>query len=194
MIHPIGGGSYGEVWLARSLTGSYRAIKVVWRDDFELERTFEREFEGIKKFEPISRSHPGLVHILHVGRNDEQGFYYYVMELADGQGELAEVDPDLYVPNTLRMEMNFHGRVPIKKTLDFGVSIAEALAHLHSHGLSPGHQTVEHHLRRRRGEAGGHRIGRRKRAAHVCRHGGLCPAGGTGIDPRRHLQPRHGAL
>ena len=48
MLRRIGKGSYGEVWLARSVTGSMRAIKVVNRRDFEHERTFEREFEGIK--------------------------------------------------------------------------------------------------------------------------------------------------
>ena len=60
MIRQIGKGSYGEVWLGRGVTGALRAVKVVSRADFEYDRTFEREFEGIKKFEPISRNHPGL--------------------------------------------------------------------------------------------------------------------------------------
>ena len=58
IIRIIGKGSYGEVWLARGVTGVMRAIKVVSRSDFEHEKTFEREFEGIKFFEPISRGHP----------------------------------------------------------------------------------------------------------------------------------------
>ena len=28
------------------------------------------EFEGLRKFTPVSRSHPGLVHVLHVGRDE----------------------------------------------------------------------------------------------------------------------------
>src|ERR1700683_1863269 len=32
MMRTIGRGSYGDVWLARGLTGVYRAVKVVWRD------------------------------------------------------------------------------------------------------------------------------------------------------------------
>ena len=74
MIRQIGKGSYGEVWLGRSVTGALRAVKVVRRADFELERTFEREFEGIKSFEPISRKHPGLVNILHIGRKRSKAF------------------------------------------------------------------------------------------------------------------------
>ncbi len=70
LIKRIGSGAYGEVWLAESVTGALRAVKIVWREDFELTKTFHREFQGIQQFEPISRGHPGLVHILHVGWNE----------------------------------------------------------------------------------------------------------------------------
>src|SRR5438445_391813 len=82
LLRLIGRGAYGEVWLARSTTGLYRAVKVVRRSAFDHVRPFEREFEGIQKFEPISHSEC-QVHILHVGRNDAGGYFYYVMELAD---------------------------------------------------------------------------------------------------------------
>ena len=87
LLRRIGGGSYGEVWLARNVLGDYRAVKVIYRAKFEHDRPFEREFEGIQKFEPISRLHESQVDILHVGRNDEAGYFYYVMELADDAGE-----------------------------------------------------------------------------------------------------------
>src|SRR5438132_2628733 len=80
-LRVIGRGAYGEVWLARNLTGSFVALKVVQRAAFDHDRPFEREFEGIKRFEPISRSDPSQLAIFHVGRGD--GFFYYVMELAD---------------------------------------------------------------------------------------------------------------
>lgn len=98
VLRCIGKGSYGEVWLARSVTGALRAVKVVRRSDFELDRTFEREFEGIMRFEPISRDHPGLVHVLHVGRNDDEGFYYYVMELGDDRETGSRVSPETTRP------------------------------------------------------------------------------------------------
>src|SRR5437870_13583804 len=82
MLRLIGRGAYGEVWLARSTTGLYRAVKVVHRSAFDHDRPFEREFDGIQKFEPISHSE-SQVHILHVGRNVAGGYFYYVMELAD---------------------------------------------------------------------------------------------------------------
>src|SRR5256886_6247588 len=93
LLRRIGGGSYGEVWLARNKLGTLRAIKVVYRKTFEDARPFEREFKGIQKFEPISRSHDGLVDILQVGGTEE--YFYYVMELADDASSpvAADVSP-----------------------------------------------------------------------------------------------------
>lgn len=137
LIRRIGSGAYGEVWLAQSITGALRAVKIVWREDFELEKTFHCEFEGIQQFEPISRGHPGLVHILHVGWNEEHGFYYYVMELADD----AEAGPHIeelstYVPRTLSSDMKQHGRLDLHFCQEAGAFIADALHYMHEHGLT----------------------------------------------------------
>ena len=75
-IRQIGRGAFGEVWLARSVTGALRAVKVVWREDYDHVDSFEREFEAIMRYEPISRRHPALLPILQVGRNEGDGFYY----------------------------------------------------------------------------------------------------------------------
>src|SRR6266704_3194249 len=83
LLRCVGRGSYGEVWLARNIMGTYRAVKVVYRKNFDNDRPYQREFDGIQKFEPISRSHDGLVDILQVGRDEQAGYFYYVMELAD---------------------------------------------------------------------------------------------------------------
>src|SRR5215469_12644282 len=83
LLRPIASGAYGQVWLARNRLGVYRAVKIVHRASFDHDRPFEREFAGIKAFEPISRSHEGLVDLLQVGRDDAAGYFYYVMELAD---------------------------------------------------------------------------------------------------------------
>src|SRR5438094_2255726 len=85
LIRLIGRGSYGQVWLAKNAVGTLRAIKVVYRATFEKAEHFEREFKGLQKFEPISRSHEGFVDILQLGCNEEAGCFYYVMELADDQ-------------------------------------------------------------------------------------------------------------
>src|SRR5215510_1466209 len=91
LIRRIGQGSYGEVWLARNVMGTYRAVKIVYRAAFEHARPFEREFNGIQKFEPISRSHDGFVDVLQIGRTTE--YFYYVMELADDVVTGQELDP-----------------------------------------------------------------------------------------------------
>src|SRR5436190_11940744 len=89
---PIGRGAYGEVWLARNIMGAPRAVKIVWRRQFDSDRPYEREFAGIQRYEPVSRCTDGLVHVLHVGRNDAEGYFYYVMELADSTVPMAESD------------------------------------------------------------------------------------------------------
>ena len=136
VLRCIGKGSYGEVWLSRSLTGSLRAAKVVRREDFELDRTFEREFEGIMRFEPISRDHPGLVHILHVGRNDEEGFYYYIMELGDDRETGSRIEVGDYEPRTMGTDRAVKQRLTVKECVAHGIVLADALAHLHDHGLT----------------------------------------------------------
>ncbi|SKB08603.1 Serine/threonine protein kinase [Prosthecobacter debontii] len=137
LIKRVGSGAYGEVWLAQSVTGAYRAVKIVWREDFELTRTFHREFLGIQQFEPISRGHPCLVHILHVGWNEDRGFYYCVMELADDAEEGPNfADIQTYVPRTLGTDMKRHGRLDLVFCRDAGVYLADALYYMHNRGLT----------------------------------------------------------
>ena len=139
VLRKIGGGAYGEVWLARGVTGALRAVKVVWREDFEDARTFEREFEGILKFEPMSRDHPALVNILHVGRSpDGVSFYYYVMEIGDDVTSGQDINPIEYEPRTLRADHHQASGVQwdTNVCIDVGLRLAEALDHLHERGLA----------------------------------------------------------
>ncbi|MGV3664386.1 MAG: protein kinase domain-containing protein [Prosthecobacter sp.] len=137
LIKRIGSGAYGEVWLAQSVTGALRAVKIVWREDFELTRTFHREFQGIQQFEPISRGHPCLVHILHVGWNENRGFYYCVMELADDAEDGANFsNMQSYVARTLGTDMKRHGRLDPFFCRDAGVYLADALHYMHNHSLT----------------------------------------------------------
>jgi serine/threonine protein kinase len=154
LLRRIDAGAYGEVWLVRNnATGVLRAAKIVRRHTFKDERPFQREFEGIQKFERISREHPTQLALFHVGRNEAEGYFYYVMELADDLGERSSGvleprsgpnnqhsttpllhDPASYVPHTLRADLE-NGRLPAKRVLEIGLALAEALGHLHQHGL-----------------------------------------------------------
>ncbi|MBE0544053.1 MAG: protein kinase, partial [Verrucomicrobia bacterium] len=133
LLRRIGRGAYGEVWLARSVTGAFRAVKIVHRQSFDHERPFEREFEGILKFEPVSRTHDSQVDILHVGRGDD--CFYYLMELADDQATGGQINPDNYTPRTLKSDLLFHGRLPFEECVRIGVALATALESLHGNGL-----------------------------------------------------------
>ncbi|HEY5914080.1 MAG TPA: protein kinase [Verrucomicrobiae bacterium] len=147
LLRLIGRGSYGEVWLARNVMNTPRAVKVVYRSVFEHDRPFDREFAGLQRYEPISRSHEGLVNILHVGRHEPGRCFYAVMELADpvdreptptaaGLADTGAAFPsDSYRPRTLRAELQRRGRLPLDECLQLGTSLASALGHLHKHGL-----------------------------------------------------------
>ncbi len=136
LIERIGSGAYGEVWLARSVLGQLRAVKVIYRNRFADSRPFEREFEGIQRFEPISGSHPSQLAILHVGRNATDGYFYYVMELADNASEPSSgLTGAPYVPRTLRHDIETRGRLPIADCVQVGLSLATALNHLHRNCL-----------------------------------------------------------
>jgi tetratricopeptide (TPR) repeat protein len=164
LIRRIGKGSYGEVWLARNALGVYRAVKIIDRRAFDDDRPFEREFAGIQRFEPVSRSHESQLNILQVGRGPH--CFYYVMELADDMGGAYasggtssaspqsspqpqmgtretrpsasagdSLNPDTYTPRNLRSELLLRGRLPVDECVRLGLALTTALENLHRHGL-----------------------------------------------------------
>ena len=135
LLRCIGSGSYGEVWLARNIMGTFRAVKVVYRGTFSNDRPYEREFHGLQKFEPVSRSHDGFIDILQIGRNEAKGYYYCVMELADDAVSGPEIDPDQYQAKTLGAALIGYGHLSFEESVGVGTSLAAALSHLHKHGL-----------------------------------------------------------
>lgn len=134
LIKCVGRGAYGEVWLARSVIGAFRAVKIVYKRNFADERPFEREFEGVRNFEPISRQHEGWVSILHVAKEENGSHFYYVMEPADDVTGGA-IDPIEYQPKTLAALLHGRKRLPPAQVVDLGVKLADALAALHDRGL-----------------------------------------------------------
>jgi len=135
LLRCIGTGAYGEVWLARDIIGTYHAVKVVRQHTMHDPAPLEREFNGIKNFTPISRSHPGFVHILQVGRNEVAGYIYCVMELGDDETTGQKINPATYSAKNLARELKRRGRLPLPECLRLGIQLAEALEHLHRHQL-----------------------------------------------------------
>jgi serine/threonine protein kinase len=135
LLRLIGSGSSGQVWLARNTLGALRAVKIVQERSFQHGRSFEREFNGIVRFEPISRLHDGLVDILQVGRNAAGGYFYCVMELADDVNTGSNIQPQIYSPRTLRQDLDRLGRLPIAECVRLGAAIASAAGYLHQNGL-----------------------------------------------------------
>jgi WD40 repeat protein/serine/threonine protein kinase len=135
LLRCIGRGSYGTVWLARNSMAVYRAVKIVYRKSFSDHRPFEREWSGIRRFEPISRSHEGFVDVLHVGINEQEGYFYYVMELGDDRESGQDINPASYAPKTLSGEIALHGRLGASECLKVGLALSQALAELHRAGL-----------------------------------------------------------
>ena len=148
VLRRIGGGAYGEVWLARNFTGSHFAIKVVHRCLFDHDRPYERELAGIRRFEPISRSHPSQVAIHHVGQNSDQGYFYYVMDLADD----ANADSQNNTPGGASYREPAHGSKAHSTSASCNSALQSPIANLNSPILHPDlylPKTLKHLLRTR---------------------------------------------
>ena len=120
ILSPIGSGGMGEVWRARDRRiGRDVAVKV-------LSDAFGAGDEVVRRFEQEARAagalnHPGLVTIFDVGTND--GAPYIVMELLDGETMRDAVDRAAPHP------------LPLRRTIDYAIQIAEALAVAHEKGI-----------------------------------------------------------
>lgn len=135
LIRCIGEGAYGQVWIARNAVGIYHAVKVVYRNRFGTDVPYERAFRGIQKFMPISRSHDGFVNLLHVGRNDAIGLFFYIMEVGDDQRMDQQIDPAAYSPRTLASELKRCEMLPTRDCLEFMLALTAAVDRLHQHQL-----------------------------------------------------------
>jgi CHASE2 domain-containing sensor protein len=136
---PFGQGAYGKVWLVRSAIGQWQALKTVYIKKFGPDSSpYHREFNGIKRYKPISQKHPGLLCIDFVSTKKDAGYFYYVMELGDSVVPGWEEDPGKYVPRDLsRTRAAAPGyRLAVRECVRVGLALAEALDFLHKEGLT----------------------------------------------------------
>ena len=110
-------------------------MKILRRVAFDEDGPYEREFRGLQKFAPLSREHPGLVQVLHVGLNRAGGFFYYVMEAGDDEHAGPLIDPDRYAPRNLGRDLRLRGRWSAAQTVPLALGLCDALEFLHHRGL-----------------------------------------------------------
>jgi hypothetical protein len=135
---PFGEGAYGKVWLARNKAGQWRALKAVYLANFDQNTDpYEREFNGIKKYQPVSDKHPGLLRVEFVSEK-QAGYFYYVMELGDPLTPGWEQEPSTYKPRDLVSERaHSHGRrLPVRECVRIGLALSDALDFIHRQGLT----------------------------------------------------------
>ncbi len=135
---PFAEGAYGKVWLAKTKSGQWRALKVVYLAKFENNPDpYEREYAGIQKYQPVSDRHPGLLRVEFLSEK-KADYFYYVMELADPVTQDWEKQPATYKPRDLVSERaQLRGRrLPVKDCVRLGLTLCEALEFLHQQGLT----------------------------------------------------------
>src|SRR2546426_8048246 len=115
-IKEIGNGGYGYVYLFnRRRSGErnddYVAGKFVYRhifgpsDDRASDAAYQRALEGLQNFRSLSGESPYLLRVFDVRQRHEEGYFCYMMELADDIDSKRQVNPSVYKPKTLKNEM-----------------------------------------------------------------------------------------
>jgi len=135
---PFGKGAYGNVWLAKNSAGHWRALKVIYLKHFNGDDApYEREFNGVTRYKPVSDRHPGLLRVDFVSKKSD-GYFYYAMELGDSLTNDWEREPTTYKPRDLGGERKRAPgqRLPLADCIRIGIALTDALEFLHAQGLT----------------------------------------------------------
>ena len=135
---PFAEGAYGRVWLARNRADQWRAVKVIYQANFGADTApYEREFNGVQKYQAISHKHPGLLRVDFVSA-EKAGCFYYAMELGDALAPGWEKAPAEYRPRDLvSVRAQLRGRrLPVRDCARIGITLCQALEFLHQQGIT----------------------------------------------------------
>jgi eukaryotic-like serine/threonine-protein kinase len=147
-IREIASGGYGYVYLFSRQQGDqlqYVAGKFIYRhvfgplEDPSSAAAYERAFEGLQNFRSLSADSPYLLKIFDVRQRHEEGYFCYMMELADDLQTGRIILPAEYRPHTLKNELERDGtrkRLPARQCLRMAIQLARGLDVLHASGFT----------------------------------------------------------
>ena len=120
-----GEGSYGRVFLARSIvTGKIFALKIIAASG----ENADKELQGVIRYQQVCPQ-SDLMQIYYAGKEDD--CFYYVMDAADN---LNDDLPD-YKPDTLQNRLDLSGRIPPESLREIAETLLSSLLLLHRKGL-----------------------------------------------------------
>jgi len=148
-ISEIAKGGYGYVYLfSRQSSGdgeNYVAGKFLYRhifgppDDPGSGAAYQRALEGLQNFRSLSRQSQYLLRIFDVRQRHEEGYFCYMMELADDIKSGRKINPDCYRPRTLKNEICRRGqrhRLPAARCAEIAIGLCRGLQILHDSGFT----------------------------------------------------------
>lgn len=135
LLRLIGSGAYGDVYLARPVSGEPCAIKVVYRDRCKDAEHFQREQRAVQFFTRNTEKLQGMIAVTDLGSDEAQGIFWYAMPLADDLSHSREPTAETYQSDTLRARLDARIALPVKDCIALGLELADTIDRLHSRGL-----------------------------------------------------------
>jgi len=148
-ISEIAKGGYGYVYLFSRQSceedEKYVAGKFLYRhifgppDDPASSAAYQRVLEGLQNFRSLSRQSQYLLRIFDMRQRHEEGYFCYMMELADDIKSGREINPIRYRPRTLKNELCRRGerrRLPAARCAEIAIGLCRGLQILHDSGFT----------------------------------------------------------